>query len=299
VCPVPPHSRQDGDVTSNAKPARKIVHPINVSFKGFLGYMSYERENLIDCSQFEDLLTDYLDKTLERGTYKTVAVHAMSCPLCHSLLNEVKASLAVCREIAEPKMPVTRLEARILSVTMPQSAMACREFEDRLTDYLDGFLPAQVFHRWERHAVLCESCTDLPGEMVRSIAACVTYKLEELPLPAGLHRRILDETIGTRRAAAVKASSASQFAEWLRGLSFPISVPQLAPVAMMMMVAFLVFSQTVSADGSLTDVYAKSYALAEQTYKQGADAWSGNIAEPKQTQDPITGTTYVDQKGGN
>ena len=60
---------------------------------------------------------------------------------------------------------MTHLEARILSMTMPETAMSCDEFENLLTDYLDGFLPAQVFHRWERHAVLCEKCTDLPGEV--------------------------------------------------------------------------------------------------------------------------------------
>ena len=56
--------------------------------------MPYEKEKLIDCSQFEELLTDYLDKALEGDTQKAVASHALSCPLCHSLLNEVKASLA-------------------------------------------------------------------------------------------------------------------------------------------------------------------------------------------------------------
>ena len=260
--------------------------------------MSYEKKNLINCTQFEELLTDYLDKTLEKATHKSVAAHALKCPLCHSLLNEVKASLAVCREIADPKMPVTRLEARILERTMPQSAMACNDFEEHLTDYLDGFLPATVFHRWERHAVLCDACTDLPGEVVRSLAAVVTYKLDELPLPEGLHQRILKETIGTARASAVKASRLSQFGEWARSLQFPISVPQLAPVAMMMMFAFLVFSQTVSADGTLAGIYTSSYELAEQTYQQGADAWSGKPAEQPVAQDPVTGTTYVDHEGG-
>ena len=259
--------------------------------------MPYEKEKLIDCSQFEELLTDYLDKALEGNTQKAVASHALSCPLCHSLLNEVKASLAVCREIADPKLPVTRLEARILERTMPQSAMVCNDFEEHLTDYLDGFLPAPVFHRWERHAVLCEECTDLPGAVVRSLAACVTYKLDELPLPEGLHQRILRETIGTARAAAVKASRTSQFAEWLRGLQFPISVPQLAPVAMMMMFAFLVFSQTVSADGTLAGIYTSSYELAEQTYQQGADAWSGKEPEQQSNQEPVKGT-FVDSEGG-
>lgn len=238
--------------------------------------MPYEKDKLIDCTVFEESLTDYLDKALDSVAHKAVASHALSCPLCHSLLNEVKASLDVCRELAEPVMPLTRLEARILESTMPQSAMACNEFEEYLTDYLDGFLPAQVFHRWERHAVLCDDCTDLPGAVVRSLAACVSYKLDELPVPAGLHERILRETLGTEMAKAVKASRFSQFGEWVRGLQFPISVPQLAPVAMMMLFAFLVFSQTVSTDGSLSDVYSKSFALAEQTYQQGADVLSGH-----------------------
>jgi len=259
--------------------------------------MTYEKQNLINCSQFEESLTDYLDRALDGITHKAVAAHALSCPLCHSLLNEVKGALAVCREIAEPKMQVTRLEARILASTVPESALHCEEFENYLTDYLDGFLPAQVFHRWERHAVLCNDCTDLPGAVVRSLAAIVSFKSDQLPLPAGLHQRIMRETIGTTHAGSAKASAADRLKEWVRGLSFPISVPQLAPVAMMMLFAFLVFSQTVSADGSLTDVYAKSFQLAESTYEQGAAAWNGKQQpEQPQTQEPVTGTTFVEDK---
>jgi hypothetical protein len=259
--------------------------------------MTYEKQNLIDCSQFEESLTDYLDKTLDRATFKAVAEHAISCPLCHSLLNEVKGALSACRALAEPKLPLTRLEAKILASTVPNSALHCEEFEDYLTDYLDGFLPAQVFHRWERHAVLCNDCTDLPGAVVRSLAAIVSYKLDELPVPAGLHQKILQSTIGTERAATAKASMSDRFKEWVRGFSFPISVPQLAPVATMLMFGFLVFSQTVSADGSLSDVYAKSYQLAEQTYEQSAAAWNGKeLDAPLQSREPINGTTYVEDK---
>jgi hypothetical protein len=256
--------------------------------------MNDEKQNLMNCSRFEELLTDYLDKALDGSTHKAVASHALSCPLCHSLLNEVKGALAACRELAEPRLPVTRLEARILASTMPESALHCEEFENYLTDYLDGFLPANVFHRWERHAVLCNDCSDLPGAVVRSLAAIVAYKCDELPVPQGLHQRIMQETIGTTHARTAKASAADQFKEWIRGFSFPISVPQLAPVALMMMFAFLVFSQTVSADGSLTDVYAKSFQLAERTYEQSAAALNGEQPDASSTQEPITGTTFVE-----
>ena len=257
--------------------------------------MNKEQTNIINCSTFEELLTDYLDKTLESTAHKSIAAHALSCPLCHSLLNDVKESLEICRKITVPSVTVTRLEARVLSMTMPETAMACDDFECSLTDYLDGFLPASAFHRWERHAALCTGCEDLPGMVVRSIAACYTYKMDELAVPAGLHQRILNLTIGTERAAEVKASWASQVGEWMRGLSFPIGIPQLAPVAMMLTFAFLVFSQTVSADGTISGVYQTGIELAEQTYQQSADAWNGKPSSldraPKQ--DPITGTTDV------
>jgi anti-sigma factor RsiW len=258
--------------------------------------MNYTDEKILKCSEFEELLTDYLDNALDRQTHKSVAAHALRCPICHALLNEVKDALVLCHEITAPKASITHLEARILTMTAPETAMSCTQFEEYLTDYLDGFLPATLFHRWERHAVLCEKCTDLPGEVVRSIAACYTYKMEEMPIPEGLHAKILQSTLGTTKAKAVKASWSSQAAEWIRGLSFPISIPQLAPVAMMILFAVLIFGQTVSADGSLSGVYQTSIALAEQTYQQSADAVLGGdqINEKKSSNlEPVRGT-FVD-----
>lgn len=251
-------------------------------------------QNIIDCTAFEESISDYLERVLDASMHKAVAAHALACPLCHSLLNDVKEAVKACRTLAEPTPALSRLEAGILARTVPDATINCQEFEEHLTDYLDGFLPASVFHRWERHAVLCDECTDLPGMVVRSLAAIVNYKLDELPVPAGLHQRILNLTIGTEVARQVKPSLSDRFGEWVRGLRFPISVPQLAPVAGMALVAFLAFSQTVSADGSLSGVYAQGYQLAEQTYRQGAEVLKearGN--KPQETQGPAEGTTEV------
>ena len=258
--------------------------------------MRKQNEDPINCSQFEELLTDYLDKTLVNGVQKSVAAHAMACPLCHALLNDVKESMEVCRQITVPVAPMTRLEARVISMTMPETAMTCEDFEGYLTDYLDGFLPAASFHRWERHAALCTTCEDLPGMVVRSIAACYTYKMEELEVPVGLHESILKSTIGTVEAAAVKPSWTARLSEWLEGFRLPM--PQFAPVGMLMLFAFLVFSQTVSADGSLAGVYQKSFELAEQTYQQSADAWRGKSSSSSKIE-PVTGTSFVDHEGQN
>jgi hypothetical protein len=80
--------------------------------------------------------------------------------------------------------------------TAPQTTITCAQFEEHLTDYLDGFLMAPLYHRWERHAALCSNCSELPGEVVRTIGACYTYAQDELPVPAGLEARILQATIG-------------------------------------------------------------------------------------------------------
>src|SRR5436305_9317707 len=183
--------------------------------------MKKEQANIINCTQFEELLTEYLDKSLEAAVNKAAAAHALACPVCHTLLNDVKESLELCRTVSMPANAMTRLEARVISMTMPQSAMPCDDFESYLTDYLDGFLPAAAFHRWERHAALCTSCEDLPGMVVRSIAACYTYKMEELPVPAGLHVRILNLTLGTEKAEEVKMSWNAQVGEWLQGFRIP------------------------------------------------------------------------------
>lgn len=221
------------------------------------------------CADFEERLTDYLDGALDAETNRDFAEHAMRCPVCHELLSEVKNTLQAC-QLAEPPAPPAELEARILMQTMPESAMTCEDFEEYLTDYLDGFLPAPLFHRWERHAALCERCTELPGQVVRSIGACYTYISEELPVPVGLHERILQATLGTTEAELRQAPLGARLAAWLRGLLDPLISPQLATVATMLLLAVLVLTNTVSADGSISGMYRASLRLAEQTYSQGA-----------------------------
>src|ERR671939_1075819 len=222
------------------------------------------------CAEFEDRLTDYLDGSLEAETNRAFAEHAMRCPVCHDLLSEVRNTLQACRAADVPQ-PSIELEARIISQTVPEMAMTCEEFEEYLTDYLDGFLPAPLFHRWERHAALCQQCTELPGQVVRAIGACYTYINEEKPVPAGLHEKILQATLGTTDAEEVRAPWAARIAAYLRSLLDPIVSPQFATVATMLLVAVLVLTNTVSADGSISGMYSASVRLAERTYAHGAN----------------------------
>ena len=219
------------------------------------------------CVDFENLLTDYIEGVVGPETNRLMAEHAMKCPVCHETLSAVRSAVEACRMATVPP-PSRELEARILQKTVPETAMGCEEFEECLTDYLDGFLPAHLYHRWERHAAMCDRCTELPGEVVRAIGACYTYISEERPLPEGLNERILQATLGTVTPHEIKAPwrarVASRFRLWLD----PLISPQLVTVAMMLLVAILVLTNSVSADGSIGGVYDAGLQLAERTSAQ-------------------------------
>lgn len=222
------------------------------------------------CNDFEDRMTDYLDGVLGPDAHKMFAEHALRCPVCHETLSEVKNTMQACHAANGLEAP-RELEARILLSTMPETAMTCEDFEEFLTDYLDGFLPASLYHRWERHAVLCAPCAELPGEVVRAIGTCYIYVGEEKPLPAGLHERILLATSGSRISQEIRAPFGERVASWLRVWLDPIISPQLATVATMLLVAVFVLTNTVSADGSISGVYSASLRLAEQSYAAGSN----------------------------
>ena len=65
--------------------------------------MNIEKENIVNCSQFEELLTDYLDKTLDSRFTTLPSLHMrLAARFCHSLLNDVKDSLEACHNLAAP-----------------------------------------------------------------------------------------------------------------------------------------------------------------------------------------------------
>src|SRR5437762_282405 len=236
------------------------------------------------CHEFEEQLTDYLDGALAVEAHRLFSEHAMRCPVCHDLLGEVKNTLVACASSEAPPAGAG-LEARILLGTAPETAITCAAFEEHLTDYLDGFLSAPLYHRWERHAALCVECNELPGQVVRTIGACYTYLQDELPVPAALEARILHETLGTVTAQQIRPSVSARMIEWLRGALDPIVSPQLASVATMLLVSVFVLTNTVSTDGSVGGIYHASLQLAERT--AGNATKSKVPAEVKQFADDL------------
>jgi anti-sigma factor RsiW len=72
----------------------------------------------------------------------------------------------------------------------------CAQFEERLSDSLEGALSPEDAREFSAHVASCAKCRELVesvGGLVHSMAS-----LEMLPEPPGLTRKILDATIGPR-----------------------------------------------------------------------------------------------------
>jgi putative zinc finger protein len=247
------------------------------------------------CNQFEERLTDYLDGALPVEEHRAFAEHALRCPLCHDLLAGVKQTIVACSSSEAPPAGVG-LEARILMSTAPQTAITCAEFEEYLTDYLDGMLLAPLYHRWERHAALCSGCNELPGQVVRSLGAVYTYAQDELPVPSGLEARILQATIGNVLPQQIRAPWSSRLIEWLRGALDPIVSPQLASVATMLLVSVFVLTNTVSTDGSVRGLYRASLQLAERTADNASRGSEKGVKQLADSMDKLVGSEDNDKK---
>ncbi len=234
------------------------------------------------CHEFEEHLTDYLEGMLAAQKRTACHEHVLRCPVCHDLANEVRAVTEACRTAPLPVEMPDALPARVIAHTTPQNLMTCAEFEEHLTDYLDGFLPAPVFHRWERHAALCATCAELPGTVVRSIGACYTSLQHELEMPAQLHDAILSATIGTTNAREVQAPFFANLNRQIRSWLDVTLAPRYAAVATMILAAVLVGTTTMSDDGSIFGMYRTGLRLARESSARSATSAARSTALPKE-----------------
>jgi anti-sigma factor RsiW len=68
--------------------------------------------------------------------------------------------------------------------------LACQEFVELVTDYLEGALPRDVRRALEAHLALCDGCTQYLEQMRETIR--LTGRVSEESLEPELRERILD-----------------------------------------------------------------------------------------------------------
>src|SRR5262245_19339212 len=125
----------------------------------------------ISCKRFDSLLVDYVDGGLEQDIRKGMASHSLRCRSCRGLLDDVKMKL---REVVRECVIITnpRLDAVLELIPESESGLSCSSFEALISDFLDGFVHASVYHRFARHSDVCSRCSQVLTDVVYAVAAC-------------------------------------------------------------------------------------------------------------------------------
>lgn len=227
----------------------------------------------MDCRKFEAQISDYLDGLLPKNEAREIAAHLLQCRDCRALADEIKAAL---REVKEEVETPIALEAALFAIQQEEMPLTCGQFEELITEFLDGFVPASLYHKFEAHTQSCHPCSNLLTEVVLAIAACHSVHIEEeFPIYDTLNDRLLaiaaKQSISWKQRWAAKASGLatmllprhSQSRRW-----------NYATASGLLFATFAFLLLGVSDDGSVPGIYRQLRARAATFYSQSADVYA-------------------------
>lgn len=229
----------------------------------------------MDCSSFEEQLTEYLDGQLAPQRASLCASHALQCRVCRQLLDEVRAAVKDVKQGDEIQTP-DGLEAILARIAIDHRPMSCPAFEEIITEFLDGFVPAAVYHSFESHSSDCEKCSTLLTDVVYAVAACHSvHTYEEYAVSESLVERLNALMPASKRSlarafrdAAVVVMSrliptATQGAAW----SFTTASLLVFATCGLLLFGF-------SDDKTVGGIYRQAHVKAAELYSQGAGIYA-------------------------
>lgn len=152
----------------------------------------------MDCTQFEELISDYLEDTLMRPERRRFAEHLLACRECRGLFDDVRITIAGCHSLKEAQMheitQFVEFKQRILDATTAGEMLSCQTLDALISDYFDGLIDSSYETLFSEHFVACESCRRLVEGVRESLA-----ENTEVEMPAELYYRIIAATSGRRR----------------------------------------------------------------------------------------------------
>ena len=147
----------------------------------------------MECGQFEELVSDYLDCGMARPERRRFCEHLLACRPCHSLFNDVREVIDGCHEWKESQAresaTFTEVERRIINATTAGEMLSCRALDALISDYFDGLIEGAYETVFNEHFADCDSC--------RRLVEGVRESLEEQELvevPEELYGRIFAAT---------------------------------------------------------------------------------------------------------
>lgn len=229
----------------------------------------------MDCRKFEDSITDYLDGSLESPIARLFLAHSLQCRACRSLLDEVKSTLHDCKEPQEVETP-SRLEAALCTIAGDNAEFGCRSFEEIITEFLDGFVPAATYHRFEAHAEVCGKCSSLLTDVVYAVAACHSvHTYEEVETPETLLGNLVSIMPGSPRH--LKNRFAERMTVFVNALIPRATHDRRWTFATAASLAFATFAFLLfgfSDDRTVAGIYRQAHVKFAELYSQGTDIYS-------------------------
>src|SRR5438132_678597 len=229
---------------------------------------------MMNCSKFQDSITDYLDGALDSRARAECATHRLRCRECRELYNDVRSAVGALssyarQEVDEP----AELEAHILAATTAGEMLSCAAFDNLLERYFDGVILAPTFQTFQAHFENCSKCRRLLAGIEEAIEMCREVKEAEVEMPSSLYDRIVAATAGPRTNEESEESSRARlvrrwqaaYARFVR----PLWAPQFAAAALIFAAScFMIISRF----GSVSGMASEAGAQAERWVTEGQEA---------------------------
>lgn len=152
----------------------------------------------MECAQFEELISDYLECGLARSIRRSFCEHLLACRPCHLLFNDVREVIDTCHLLKEPPAQeielLTAVKQRIIKATTAGEMLSCRTLDALILDYFEGLIENTYEKIFTEHFAACESCSRL----VEGVRESIEEK-EAVDVPEELNDRIIAATVGARR----------------------------------------------------------------------------------------------------
>jgi predicted anti-sigma-YlaC factor YlaD len=210
----------------------------------------------MNCSTFQEILSDYLDGALDARGRAECASHRLICRECRELFNDVRETVQTLGGLSTLTAEPEGLEARILAATTTGEMLSCGSFDQLLERYFDGVMLAPDHQIFQAHFVQCSKCRRLLAGIEEAIALCREVKELEVEMPDSLPERIVSVTTGKSAAR-----SAGRLTGWLGRFANP----QWAAAALIFAASLFLISLRF---GSLTSFAVHANGQAEKVLSE-------------------------------
>lgn len=177
----------------------------------------------MNCSIFQDKISEYLDGELVAREKAEFAAHRLSCRDCREVFNDVRDTVQTMNAFAHEdyahSLPALEaLESRIVDATSAGEMLSCGEFDKMIEKYFDGVILGPTFQSFQAHFEDCWKCRRLL-QGIEEAKEMMREAREGVDAPAGLQKRIMEATIGQEEDTFFdKLSRSLKVGQWVAAM---------------------------------------------------------------------------------